>query len=165
MNDLTADKERQKVWELIKDIRIAQIVTHAEGEMLAARPMAALNREFTGILWFYTKVDSPKIAEIDANPNVLLAYSEPAKQEYISIQGKAEILNDRQKINEFWSEYCRIWFPQGKEDESIRLLKVTVERAEYWDSPASKLVMIYSYAIARFTGEVPEVGQNRKVAF
>ena len=161
----TQNQDQKKVWELIKDIRVTQIVTHAENGKLAARPMSAVNKEFDGALWFFTKADSPKIAEIEQNKNVLLAYSEPSKQEYISIQGTAEILNDRAKIAELWSEFNRAWFPEGKDDPTIRLIRVEVTSAEYWDAAANALVMLYAYTVALLTGETPKVGENRKVAY
>lgn len=163
--ELNTKEAREKVWELIKDIRITQLVTHVNSETLAARPMYPMNKEFDGSLWFFTEVDSPKNAEVEANSHVLLSYSDPAKNNYVSIQGHATISNDREKIAELWSEGARAWFPKGEKDETLRLLRVVVNRAEYWDSPSSKLVMLYGYAYARITGETPKVGENKKVAF
>jgi len=162
---LNDDKARTKVWELIKDIRIAQLVTHGEGDFLNARPMAAMNKDFDGALWFFTEAGSPKISEIQNNAHILLIFNKPSDQEYVSVQGRAEVLNDRKRITELWSEAARIWFPKGTDDPSIRLIRVDVSRAEYWDSPSSTLVMIYGYAVARLTGETPKVGDNKKVAF
>ena len=165
MQDMIDDTSQKKVWELIKDIRVAQLVTHGESETLSARPMQAVNKHFDGTLWFFTQNTSPKIQEIQRNANVLLSYSEPAKQDYLSVQGKAEVVQDRAKIDELWSEPLRAWFPQGKDDPKIALLRVDVTRAEYWDAPSSALVMIYGYAVARLTGKTPKVGENKKVAF
>ncbi len=163
--DISDDAARNKVWEMIKDIRIAQLVTHAQDGMLHARPMAALNKGFDGKLWFYTVESAPKITEIQINPRVLLAYSDPSKQAYISVQGMAEVTNDRRLIDEFWIEAARMWFPKGKDDPTIRLLSVDVVSAEYWDSASNTFSMLYSYTVARLTGQTPDMGENRKVAF
>jgi general stress protein 26 len=163
MNDTNAQNQK-KVWELIKDIKIPLLVTHTDNG-LHARPMGALNRDFDGKLWFFTKSDAPKIDEIKRNPNVLLSYSNPSKQEYVSITGTAAVLDDRNKIKELWSEMARIWFPKGSEDPSIRLIRIDVESAEYWDSPASAVVLLYGYAKAQITGETPKIGENKKVSF
>ncbi|MBM3618435.1 MAG: general stress protein [Alphaproteobacteria bacterium] len=162
---LNTPEARKKVWELIKDIRIAQLVTHVNSETLAARPMYAMNKDFDGNLWFFTDASSPKVDEVKAHSHVLLSYSDPSKNNYVSIQGHATISDDREKIAELWSEGARAWFPKGEKDENLRLLRVVVNRAEYWDSPSSTLVMAYGYAYARLTGETPKVGENKKVAF
>lgn len=165
MKDRTDAEARKKVWEMIQDIRIAQLVTHHSQEGLCSRPMAAMNKDFNGTLWYFTSEGSPKIADIEHNPDVLLCYSRPSKQEYISIQGKARVSNDRTMIAELWSEYARPWFPQGKDDASIRLISVDITRAQYWDSATDTLELIYGYVYARVTGKTPDAGENRKVAF
>ena len=80
--------DRQKVWELIKDVRIALLVTSAE-EGLRGRPMAAMNKDFDGRLWFASRDATPKLAEIADDSHVLLAYSEPKDQNYVSVAGTA----------------------------------------------------------------------------
>jgi len=156
---------RVKVWEMIKDIRIAQMVTKDETGRLYARPMAAAQEKFDNELWFFTEANSPKIKEIENDANVLLSYSEPADQNYVSINGTAKIVTDREKIKELWSEYLRTWFPKGKDDPNIALICVSVEQAEYWDAPNSKFLHAYGYVKAVVTGKQPDAGDNRKVSF
>lgn len=161
----TDEKARKKVWDMIKDIRTAQMVTHLGDNRLTARPMQAMNREFDGSLWYFTPANTGKVEEIAQNPHVLLAYNNDAKHDYVTLQGRAEVLDDRAKIKELWSEMARIWFPAGPDDPNLRLIRVEIERAEYWDSPSQSLVLLYGYAVARLTGETPKVGENKKVAF
>lgn len=163
----TTDNEaRQKVWDLIKEIKFALLVTQDEYGNLHARPMAAQQQHFEGVLWFFTWEDSPKVKEIARNPKVLISYAEPAKQEYVSVRGTAAVLRDQEKINELWHEALRTWFPKGPTDSKITLIRVAVENAEYWDSSSSMFVHLYGYIKARLTGEpATDMGENKKVAF
>jgi general stress protein 26 len=34
------------------------------------------------------------------------------------------------------------WFPKGKEDPSINLLKVEISKAEYWDKESNRMVQM-----------------------
>jgi len=145
---------RDKVWDLIKDIKIAQLITH-DGEKLHARPMSAVARE-NETLWFMTRFDSPKVEEIAKNPYVLLSYSEPKDQNYVAIHGNATLVKNSEKINALWSEFARVWFPEGPSDPTIALIRVDVESAEYWDSPSSTFIYAYGYLKARLTGEAPK---------
>ena len=157
--------EKQKVWELIKDVGIALMVTNAD-EGMRGRPMAAINKEFSGELWFATRDETPKTAEIAREDHVLLAYSEPKSQNYVSVAGRATIVHDTAKVRELWTEGLRVWFPKGADDPSISLIRVEVDSAEYWDSPSSKWLYAYGYAKARLTGEPPKnVGENKVVNF
>jgi general stress protein 26 len=162
----TSGEDRQKVWELIKGIHVAMLVTQDAGHKLSARPMAAANRDFNeGTLWFFAREGSPKLDELTETRNVLLAYSHPGKQDYVSLSGKARVVRDQKKVKELWSEPARVWFPKGPEEGDIVLIAVDVATAEYWDSPSATVVYAYGYAKAVLTGEPPKMGENRKVAF
>ena len=159
---------RRKVGELIGDIHIAMLTTRDDEGRLHARPMAAMQRDFDGTLWFMTREGSPKIEEARQDSNVAVTYAHPGKQEYVSMQGRARIVRDKAKIRELWSEPARVWFPQGPDEPDIALLAVEVDSAEYWDSPSSAAVYLYGYAKARLTGKPPssnEIGENKKVGF
>lgn len=156
---------QMKVWDLIKDISIAMFVTQASDGRLAARPMSAVNTEFSGALWFMTAGDSPKLDDVRTSRNVLVAYAEPKTQNYVSARGVAEIVKDKAKVKKFWSEAARVWFPNGPDESDIALIKVEVESAEYWDAPSAAMVYAYGYAKARLTGEPPKLGEIKKVGF
>ena len=158
--------DQNKVWSLIKDIQFTLMVTRGGDGKLSGRPMAAITREFDGELWFFSKDGSPKVDEMLHDEHVLLAYSEPKDQVYVSIAGHGEIVRDKAKIQELWSEPVRTWFPKGPDDPAICLIKVTVETAEFWDSPSSTWLHAYGYVKARLTGEPPKnVGDNKVVSF
>lgn len=163
MNFIANAEAREKIWDLIKDIHVALMVTHGENGQLCARPMGAQKKDEQGRLWFFTEKNSPKIEEIEANPNVLLSYSEPSEQNYVSISGRAKIVHDRAKINELWSEMMTTWFPEGKDDPNIALICVEPESAEYWDVPSSAFIHAYGYLKAKLTGKQPHPGDIGKV--
>ena len=158
-------EDQNKVWELIKDVGTALMVT-STAEGLRGRPMVGVNKEFNGELWFASRNDTPKLDEIASESKVLLAYSEPKSQNYVSVAGSARIVRDSAKVKELWSEGLRVWFPKGPDDPNIALICVKLESAEYWDSPSSKWLYAYGYAKARLTGEPPrDVGENKVVNF
>ena len=154
---------REKVWELIKDIRFCQMVTQDQDGRMYARPMSAVDHDPMDNLWFFTAADSEKAAEIEANPSVLLSYSDPQKNNYVSISGQAAIVRDRAKIAQYWSEGVRAWFPEGQNDPNICLIRVEPDCAEYWDAPSATLVVAYGYVKARLTGQRPKGGEHATV--
>jgi general stress protein 26 len=165
METRTDQAAKEKVVELLKDINVAMMATRGDGGEMHARPMATSLSTFEGDLWFFTDAQSPKIAEIERNPETLLTYANENKQHYVSVQGSAELVRDRSKIAELWSEPLRVWFPKGKDDPNIALIKVHVDKAEYWDSPSSTMVYLYGYAKALATGERPNPGESAAVRF
>ncbi|OON69443.1 pyridoxamine 5'-phosphate oxidase family protein [Hymenobacter sp. CRA2] len=142
-----------KLFEKIKDVRIAMLTTADEQHQLHSRPMYTLKPDHDGSLLFFTDADSAKVFEVRRDASVNLSYANPSDNVYASVTGTASVYHDQAKISELWSEDMRAWFPKGKDDPSIRILKIVVEKAEYWDSPSSILSRAYAYARAVATGE------------
>lgn len=157
------DPNAQKLYELIKDVKIAMMTTVDTDGTMHSRPMYNQEADEHGDLWFFTQAQSPKLTEISRDNEVNLAYANPEKQHYVSVAGKAEIVRDKAKIEEKWSEGLRAWFPEGKDDPKIALIRVHPAKGEYWDSPSSTLVHLYGYAKAVLTGTPPKAGEQEKV--
>ena len=154
---------RDKLYDLVKDIRIAMMTTMDEDGSLRSRPMYNQSVDKEGKLWFFTKHDD-KIEEIHHDRQVNLSYADPKSQTYVSISGTAMDLRDKAKAREHWSEGLRVWFPKGTEDPDLLLICVTPTKGEYWDSPSSTMLHLYGYVKAVATGEPPyEMTEDKKV--
>lgn len=154
----------EKLYSLIDDIRICMMSTTDEKGAIHSRPMYVLQPDESGDLWFFTRSASPKVREFGPDGKVNLAFSHPAKQHYVSIAGRAELVRDKSLIAQKWSEPMRTWFPRGKDDPQLALVRVHPEAGEYWDSPSSAVMYLYGYAKASLTGESPhELADTRKV--
>lgn len=132
---------RHKLWQMIKDMEIAMLTTVAENGCLHSRPMATQQVDVDrGELWFFTSIDSPKIAEIYHEREVGLAYASPETHRYVSVSGRAFVVRDAEKANELWSTEALTWFPQGVNDPHLSLLRIEAESAQLWDSPGATVV-------------------------
>src|SRR5882672_3869500 len=125
MADQQAD--RQKIWKLIENEHVALLVTVAKGGSLDSRPMGCLQREFDGTLWFMTFRGTPKLLEIEDNQHALVSYARPADYEFVSLSGRARMVEDRGQIKTLWNEGLRVWFPDGPDSPDIALVAVDVE--------------------------------------
>jgi len=149
--------------ELIQGIQVAMMTTVETDGSLRSRPMWTHDRDFDGQLWFFTREHSAKVDEVEHDHHVNLSYAEPSKDRYVSISGRCKLVTDRQKIHELWNPTLKAWFPDGVEDPEIALLCVSVEKAEYWDTPNSRMVQLVGFVKAVLTGETYEPGDNEKL--
>jgi general stress protein 26 len=156
------DPNAKKLYELIKDVKIAMMTT-AEGGKLHTRPMYNMDADEHGDLWFFTQIGSAKMQELSRDSEVSLGYSDPSSQTYVAVTGRAEIVRDKAKIDEKWSEPLKAWFPKGMDDPEIALLRVHPERGEFWDTPSSTIVHLVGYVKAAVTGERADPGDHAKV--
>ena len=165
MSDSPDQNEKiKKLRELIKDIDIGMLTTIDEDGSLHSRPMSTNSEvEFDGDLWFFTYASSHKVTEVEQHQRVNVSFSDPKAQRYASISGRATLVRDRNKIQELWKPQLKAWFPQGVDEPDIALLKVEVEKAEYWDAPSSFVAHTIALVKAITTGEKANPGENEKV--
>jgi general stress protein 26 len=150
-----------RVWDLMKKIGFAMLVTR-DGDKLRARPMSAyLDRDSNAVL-FLTDARRHKDEEIAGDPHVNLSFADAGSQKYVSLTGIAAISNDRARIKQLFSTPAKAWWDSA-EDPNIRILTVTPDDAEFWDSPGS-VISYVKMAAAAVSGTRPNLGDNRKVA-
>lgn len=129
----------RKLSALIEDIGVAMLATVAPDGSLRSRPMVSQGGIEEGELWFFTADDSGKIAEIEQDHEVNLAYAEPKDRRYVSISGRATLVRDPERVRRMWSPEVEAWFPGGPDDPRLALLRVRVHAAEYWDSSGGRM--------------------------
>jgi general stress protein 26 len=150
--------------ELIKEIDFCMLTTIGEDGDPHSRPMSS-NGDIdpNGDLWFFTSVSSHKVDEVVRSPKVNLSFADPDNQRYVSVTGTAQLIRDREKIDELWRPEFKMWFPKGKDDPEVALLCVSLEKGEYWDSPSSTIGFALSFVSSLITGKQPDFGENKKV--
>ena len=154
----------EKLRSMIKDIDFCMLTTIDEEGEPHSRPMSS-NGDIdpNGDLWFFTGASSHKVSEVSRLPKVNVSFADPKNQQYVSVTGVARVVRDRQKIDELWRPEFKMWFPEGKDDPEVALLRVSLEKAEYWDSPSSLIGYAFSFVSSMVTGKDSAPGENKKV--
>ena len=153
-----------KLREIVKAVDICMLTTVDESGDMHSRPMSNNQEiEFDGDLWFFTYGSSHKADEVGRVPKVNASFADTDAQLYASLSGSAEIVRDRAKIEELWKPHLKAWFPEGADTPDIALLKVTVEKAEYWDGSQSLVAHAVGLVSSLLKGEPAQPGENRKL--
>jgi len=160
----TRENDLQKLRELVKDTDFCMLTTIDESGDLHSRPMSS-NGDIDpdGDIWFFTQASSLKVSEIAKLPRVNVSFADPDNQRYVSVSGTAQLVRDRAKIDELWRPEFKMWFPEGKDDPEVALLRVSLEKAEYWDSPSSTIGYALNFVSAMMTAKEPDLSENKKV--
>lgn len=158
---LSEDREREfqqermaaikSVKKILDKTRVAFLTT-ISGKQLVSCPMFVQNKEFDGTLWFFAKSDTPKVEDIrkDSRVNVLFA-----EKSYVSLSGRAEIVENDLKKKMYWSKDVEKFFESGYENPEIVLIKIEALSAQLWETPGP--------FAARFNSVVPLSEENAKV--
>ncbi|MES2381785.1 MAG: pyridoxamine 5'-phosphate oxidase family protein [Bacteroidota bacterium] len=138
---------------LVEDIGVCLFCTNLKiDDGATCRPMEAIEVCDQGNIWFFSDVNSDKNREIKQDKNVQLYFSHPGKSSYLIVNGEAEIIIDKKKIDELWSPMAKIWFKEGKNDPDISIIKVKPTTAYYWDTDGNKMVNFLKMAASVITG-------------
>jgi general stress protein 26 len=141
MTDTTAS-DRQHVADLVRRAEVAMLTTMTQDGRHVSRPMGLQEADFDGDLWFFAYDDSAKAAQIRANPQVNVSFSDSGNHSWTSIAGRAHIVHDRRKAEQLYSRILDAWFPDGLETPGLTLIKVEADTAEYWEGPTSTVAWV-----------------------
>jgi len=153
-------EQLETVRSIMKDVRTCMFVTSAENGTLHAAPMTTQEAEFDGNAWFIARSDSETVCNLSARSGVNVSYS--GSTSWVSLAGAAAVVDNAARKKELWNTFTEAWFPEGQDDPSVVVVKVSGDSAQYWDSPG-RLAMTMSMVKARVSGHTPDAGESQTV--
>jgi len=157
---MTKPEVHTRVWDIIEKVGVGMLTTRFAGG-LRARPLEPRPDRAEGIIYFVTDVRGAKDDEIEAAPEVCLVVIDHKDKAYLSITGRASVVDDHAKAAAIWKKTDNMWW-KGPDDPNVRVLRLVPERAELWDGPSNSAAAAFEFAKARLTGKKPNLGENRK---
>jgi len=121
----------EHLYDLLEGFETAMLVTRGHDGHMHARPMAIAEMHADADAYFVTSIDSPKVAEIYADADVLLTFQ--SAHQYAAIYGRVNVVRERALIDRMWKDSWKIWFPRGPSDAAIALLRFDADRGELWN--------------------------------
>jgi general stress protein 26 len=152
------DSELDIVHTVLKSARTASVTTRTSEGALHSRPLAVLEDEFAGKLWFFTPDPSAKTADVAANPEVNVSVGDD--KGWLSFSGTATVTRDQARIDKYWNPWAEAYFENGRDDPSVALLEVDVATIEYWDLDKPAIVQAFEVLKGIVTRKAPDVGES-----
>jgi len=136
---IMADLTLTDISEKMRDIDFAVLSTRTSGGEIAARPMSNNRQvEYDGDNFFFTLQETGIVKDILGDPNVGLSYQSKSgalgmKPFFITIEGKAELIRDKEQFTAHWTDDLDDWFRDRVDTPGLVLIKVHAHRLHYWD--------------------------------
>lgn len=144
--------------QLLEDTPIAMLTTANANGLLVSKPMAPLEMDSDGAIWFFTAGDSDNATHL-ARSN--LVFTNTSNATYVSLSGRGELHKKSEDIHRLWTIFAKPWFPEGPDSPNLVLLKFIPEMAEYWDAPHSKAVRLFLLATSIISGKPVNMGEHK----
>jgi general stress protein 26 len=149
-----ADLPADQVWEMIKSIDIAMLITHSN-EGLRGRPMSTIPAQEKAVIYILTEASSTAAQEIGTQAEVFLSYQ--GKGDHVALQGMARVNPDKGLVKDLWNAGAEAFWPQGPEEHDVVTLVIEPGHADVWDGPGILRGMA-SIVKGAVTGTSPDLG-------
>lgn len=151
-------QQEEKLQRLLQDFSTAMLATRTVRGELRSRPMVVAEVQPDGTLWLLTDRHSAKMEEIARDKHVNVTMQSAMK--FVSFSGTATAVHDREKIDGLWKEVWKVWFPAGKADPNLILIRVEGEAGEYWDNSGTNAVRyLIEAGRAYLSGTRPQIAE------
>lgn len=129
----------EDVAKALQAIDFAMLNTRTDDGGIAARPMSNNAQvDYDGDSYFFSNGDTRTVRDIARDANVGLSYAgkpglfgKPGV--FIAVEGKAELIRDKAAFAAHWTKDLDYWFKDGIETPGLVMIKVSADRAHYWD--------------------------------
>ena len=152
--------QRQKLWELIKDVRFTMISHVTDKQEIHSQPMTMLNSDKMNEhenIYFLMKENNDLVEAVNAGRNHLgLAFAKPSDDIYVSVSAHGEISTDAALIDKLWNPWAENWF-DGKTDPTVRVLIANAISAEFWNVKDNKVTHLFKVLKGNLTGKTQEL--------
>lgn len=113
-----------------KGPRIRALVNLRRSDLYPGSSKIARTDDFT--VYLATSSASDKVKDIQCNPAVSLYYCEPKTFHGVTLNGKAEILEDPELKTALWSWDWRVYWPRGADDPDYIVVRVKPDEISGW---------------------------------
>jgi general stress protein 26 len=124
------------------------------------QPMTAYSDKEEGAIWFFTKKTTDLARETGAGHYAMFCVISKDQEFQTCIGGELSPDHDRTKIDAFWNPIVSAWFPEGKDDPDLTLLKLTPVDAQVWVMRGGPLRFAFEIARANLTKQEPRLGDE-----
>lgn len=147
----------KKLWSEIEDSRFGMLApTNPPGEHF--QPMTAFAEPEAGKIWFYTRSDSDVAVAARDGVQAMFVFMSKDRKLQASVKGEMRATLDALHRDKFWNSVVSAWFPKGKDDPHLTMLRFDCGEAQVWLSDAGPVKFGLEIAKANLTGRPPDVG-------
>lgn len=115
---------------VIAEARYCALITIDDQGQPHARVVDAFGPEDNFVVWIGTNAASRKISQIKRNPRVTLYYFDPKDPGYVTLLGRAEVVDAPAEKAKRWKEEWASFFANKNQGTDYVLIKVTPFRLE-----------------------------------
>ena len=154
------------LFKAIEDTRVGMLGV-AGGEPRHMQPMTAYVEREANELWFFTYRDTDLVRDVNASGGhyAMFCVISKDREVYACLGGELEEHFDRERMERYWNPVVAAWYPEGKDDPRLTLLRMRLDDAQMWLSQAGPVRFAFEIAKANMTRDQPDLGGRADIQF
>jgi general stress protein 26 len=161
--DLSPEELRERLWKELDEARIVMLGL-VGGEPHHMQPMAAFGDKADDAIWFFTRKETDLVQQTGAGHDAMVCIMAKDMEFQACIHGRLVPDTDRAKMDQFWSPFVSAWYPEGKDDPALTMVRLDPIDARVWVSKRGPISYPLQIAKANATHTLPDVGQRGDVS-
>jgi len=156
---LTAADAEKEFWDHLKTSNTGLLGLDQPG--YHAQPMTAFREAETGTIWFFTRDDTDlaRDAGVGSGQSAMFHYGSKDQSVWACIRGELSIApRNPELIDKYWNPILAAWYPDGKDDPHLTLLRFDADDGRIWVSEGGFFKFFYEVAKANITKTMPDAG-------
>ena len=118
---------RKKFWRALADSSF--VMLQLDGDPDSAAPMTAqLDRDAAHAIWFFTSRDN----RFAAKGGATATFASKGHDVFARFSGVLSEETSRERLDKQWSNFVEAWFPGGKDDPNLLMLRMELGDASIW---------------------------------
>jgi general stress protein 26 len=156
-----ADAER-RLWREIERHQIGMLgLTGSDAAHF--QPMTAFAEPADDLIWFYTRNDTDLAKQVAAGRRGAFVFQ--SRELYACIEGELVADHDDGRIQKYWNSVVAAWYPEGRDDARLTLLRLDCASAQVWLSEGGPLRFAWEIVKANAARHEPHVGRRADINF
>lgn len=154
---LTPAEAEKEFWKSLKESNTGMLGIDRPG--YHHQPMTGFGEDETGTIWFFTRDDTDFARDVaGGDQDGMFCYQAKDGKVQACIHGRLAIDQDRNRIEKYWNPVVAAWYPDGKDDAHLTLVRFDADDGRVWVSDKGALGFGYEVLKANLTKTVPDVG-------
>lgn len=160
---LSNDDVRDRLWKALEDHHTGML--GLTGDAHHYQPMTAFVEPSENCIWFFTRNDTDLAQEVGSQPGGEAAFIFQDRKLHACIDGRISLAHDRERIDRYWNAHVAAWYPDGKDDPALTMLRLDLTEAAVWITEGGLLKYAFEVAKANAGNSTPDVGERRDLNF
>lgn len=154
---LSPEKAEEEFWKHLKSSNTGMLSIDKPGNH--AQPMTAYREEETGTIWFFTRDDTDLARDIARGETQgMFSYGSKDQEVWACFHGTMSLQRDQTVIDKHWNPIVAAWYPDGKDDAHLTLIRFDGDDGRVWVSKKGPVGFFYEIAKANLTKTLPDAG-------